>query len=314
MYHGFTDSKNHEGIENYQGKHVNNELFRSQIIYIKKHYNVISLDDYIEYCTEGGELPEKSIIITIDDGYKSNYTIAFPLFKEFDIPATIFLTTDFIANKNFLWVDRLEYTINHTEAKDVRLKIGDEEFVFPLNTKQDKIYCDKFLRGRLKWMTNEHIEKTITEIENKLNVKIAETKNVPKIYEPLEWEEISEMIKTSKVTIGSHTHKHLILARYENEIIQNELALSKRIIEEETGISTRLFCYPNGAISDFNAQTEQIIRESGYSCALTTVSGMKNEFSDLFELKRFSVNNNDLKSFIMTVSGLKHFISKITYS
>ena len=314
MYHGFTDSINHEGIENYQGKHVNIGLFRSQIIYIKKHYNIISLDDYIEYCKKGGELPEKSIIITIDDGYKSNYTIAFPVFKEFDIPATIFLTTDFITNKNFLWVDRLEYTINHTQAKDIRLKISDEELSFPLNTKQEKIFCDKSLRGRLKWMAHERIEKTIEEIEDKLNVKIAETKNVPKIYEPLEWKEISEMIKTSKVTIGSHTHKHLILARYENEVIQNELAVSKKIIEEKTGISTRLFCYPNGALGDFNAQTEQIIRASGYSCALTTISGMKNEFSDLFELKRFSVDNSDLKSFIMTVSGLKHFISQITYN
>ena len=206
-----------------------------------------------------------------------------------------------------MWVDRLEYTINHTQAKDIRLKIDDEELSFPLNTKQEKILCDKFLRGRLKWMAHERIEKTVKEVEEKLNVKIAETKNVPEIYEPLEWEEISEMIKTSKVTIGSHTHKHLILARY-------ELAVSKRIIEEETGINTRLFCYPNGALGDFNAQTEQIIRESGYSCALTTISGMKNEFSDLFELKRFSVNNNDLKSFIITVSGLKHFISQITYS
>ena len=305
MYHGFTDSKNHGGIENYQGKHINNELFRSQIAYINKHYNVISLETYLECCKEGRRLPEKSIIITIDDGYKSNYAIAFPVFREFNIPATIFLTTDFVANKNFLWVDRLEYTINNTQAKNLRLKIGNDELSFPLNTKEDKIVCDKFLRGKLKWMEHKLIEKTLTEVEDKLNAKIAVSKNVPKVYEPLDWEEICEMTKSSQVTIGSHTHQHLILARYENSIIQKELTLSKEIIEEETGINTRLFCYPNGASGDFNAKTKQLIKESGYSCALTTVNGMENEFSDLFELKRFSVDNNDLKSFIITISGVK---------
>ena len=39
MYHGFTDEENHEGIENYQGKHIDIEIFRSQIKYIKKNYN-----------------------------------------------------------------------------------------------------------------------------------------------------------------------------------------------------------------------------------------------------------------------------------
>ena len=310
MYHGFTDKKNHEGIENYQGKHINNELFRSQIKYIIKHYHVISLDQYIECCTKGERLPEKSIIITIDDGYKSNYTLAFPIFKEFDIPATIFLTTDFVDNNNFLWVDRLEYTIDHTESKDLKLRIGDEELTFPLNTRQDKIFCEKCLRLRLKSMEYQLIEKTIKETEDKLNVRISEKTNGPKIYEPLEWNEVLEMAKTSKVNIGSHTHKHLILARYDNEVIQNELTVSKKIIERETGINTRLFCYPNGASGDFNAKTKLIIMESGYSCALTTISGMNNEFSDLFELKRFSIDNTtDLKSFILTTSGIKQFLS-----
>ena len=312
MYHGFTDKKKHDGIENYQGKHINNELFRSQIKYIKEHYNVISLDHFIECCTSGELLPEKSIIITIDDGYKSNYTLAFPIFKEFDVPATIFLTTDFIDNKNYLWVDRLEYTLNNTKAENLKLQIGDEELVFSIITKADKIICEKMIRRRLKIMPHETIDETVKDIENQLKRKLTDATKVPEIYKPLEWDEILEMTNTSKVCIGSHTHKHLILARYDNTVIQNELTLSKEIIERNIGINTRLFCYPNGAFGDFNEHTRQIVRESGYSCALTTVKGLKNEFSDLFELKRLSIENTDLKSFIVTTSGLRHFFSKIT--
>jgi peptidoglycan/xylan/chitin deacetylase (PgdA/CDA1 family) len=311
MYHGFTDRKNRNGIENYQGKHINIELFRSQIRYITKNYNVISLDQYIDCCITGKFLPEKSVIITIDDGYKSNYTIAFPIFKEFDIPATIFLTTDFVDNKNFLWVDRLEYAINYTEAKDLQIIIGKEELYFPLATKQDKVSCDIGLRGRLKSMRLKIIEQVINETEDKLNARLSETSNIPEIYEPLNWNEVLEMIKTSKVNFGSHTHNHLILARYDQEVIRNELSLSKKIIERETGVNTKLFCYPNGARGDFNAKSKLLIKELGYSCALTTVSGMNNEFSDLYELKRFSVGKLDLESFAMTTSGFNHFIAQM---
>jgi len=311
MYHGFTDKKNQECIENYKGNHVNIELFKSQIKYITENYNVISLNKYIDFCNKGKKLPPKSIIITIDDGYKSNYTLAFPILRDLDIPATIFLTTDFIDNKKFIWVDRLEYAINNTNLTELKLKIGENELCFPLTTIQHKIFCDQYIRAKLKLMKDLYIEEVIQQIEDKLQCKIYETQNVPEIYNPLEWKEVSEIINSSKVNFGSHTHKHLILARYDNELIRKELLQSKNIIEKETGIKTRLFCYPNGALGDFNAKTKQILKESGYSCALTTVRGMNNKNSDLYELKRFAVDNTNFYSFVLTISGVKYFFSQM---
>jgi len=311
MYHGFSDTKKHKGIENYQGNHINIELFRSQIKYIKENYNVISLNEYIKSCINNEKLPINSIIITIDDGYRSNYTLAFPILKEFDVSATIFLTTDFIENKNFLWVDRLGYAINNTKFIDLKLNIADEEFSFALDDYKGKMSCDKRIRRKLKSVDNVTIAKTIQQIEEKLNIKLSEAQNVPSIYKPLDWNEILEILKTSKVNIGSHTHKHLILARYDNEVIQNDLSLAKRLIEKKTGIRTELFCYPNGSIGDFNDNTKLILKKLGYSCALTTVRGMNSNISDLYELKRFGVGNTDLKSFIMDISGVKYFFSQM---
>jgi len=308
MYHGFTDEEENNSIENYQGKSINIELFRSQIKYLKNHYNVISLSDYVDFCKKGKKLPDKSIIITIDDGYKSNYTLAFPIFKDFDVPATIFLTTDFINNKNFFWVDRLEYAINNTKAKKLELTIGNEKLYFSLTSQQEKISCDKILRNKFKSIENLNPEELIQHVESLLNIKLSEASKPPPIYEPLGWNEIVEMIKSSKVDIGSHTHKHLLLAKYKKEIVLNELSLSKEIIESQTRIDTSLFCYPSGS---FNDETKLFVKESGYSCALTTVKGMNNEISDLYELKRFSVENTDLKSFVLTISRIRYFLSQM---
>ena len=126
MYHGFTDKRVYEGIENSQGMHLNIEKFKLQIEYLKKYYNVISLYRLIEHYADGAKLPPNPIVITIDDGYRSNYTLAYPILKQFNVPAAIFIPTDFIDKKEMLWHDRVKYAINKTKSPSFDLKIGNE--------------------------------------------------------------------------------------------------------------------------------------------------------------------------------------------
>ena len=74
------------------------DVFIRQMEYLKKnHYRVISMSMLIEYLEYKKALPEKSVIITIDDGYKSVYNIAFPVLRQYGFTATIFIYTDFVA-------------------------------------------------------------------------------------------------------------------------------------------------------------------------------------------------------------------------
>ena len=71
--------------------------FRLHMTAIKVNYTPISLRQYFDYvnCTDGSvTIPDDPIIVTFDDGYLSNYEIAFPILKELEIPATIFVVTD----------------------------------------------------------------------------------------------------------------------------------------------------------------------------------------------------------------------------
>ncbi len=71
--------------------------FKSHMDAVKANFTPISLRQYYEYvqCTDGTvTLPDNPIIITFDDGYLSNYEIAYPILKELEIPATIFVVTD----------------------------------------------------------------------------------------------------------------------------------------------------------------------------------------------------------------------------
>jgi len=88
--------------------------------YFSKKYNVIDLNDYIDvlYGKKEKKLPPKSLIITIDDGYKENYNLL-PIIKKYNIPVTIFLTAGIVNTKRHFWFDVKHPKFTKNELKKV---------------------------------------------------------------------------------------------------------------------------------------------------------------------------------------------------
>lgn len=308
VYHGFTDKKDHGGIENYQGKHLDIDIFKSHVEHLKKFYSVIPLAHLVEYCAGIRSLPPNPVVITIDDGYQSNYLLAHPLLKQFNAPAAIFLTTDFVNNREPLWIDRIEHAINKTTSKDLKLRIDDEALLFNLGSIDKKKICDRTLRSRLKSITGQEREKIIRELEYNLDQKLVMGSATPGIYRSLKWHQILDMSKSGLVSIGSHTCSHAALTRCIDKDAKREVSLSKQLIEEKTGSSCKFFCYPNGGIGDFNARTKDLLRNAGYLCGLTNTAGLNNRSSDLFELRRFGMSKScELGEFKRILAGVSRF-------
>ena len=75
---------------------VSEKNFRQQMQYLKDHnFHVVRMSDIADFLTAERQLPKKSVVITVDDGYRSTYDVAFPILKEFNFPATVFLYTAF---------------------------------------------------------------------------------------------------------------------------------------------------------------------------------------------------------------------------
>ena len=73
MYHGFTDKSHFDGIDNYHKQNLDRSIFKKHLEYLKRNHNVISLESYVNAVNQKMRIPPRSVIITIDDGYKSNY-------------------------------------------------------------------------------------------------------------------------------------------------------------------------------------------------------------------------------------------------
>lgn len=96
--------------------------FRLHMTAIKAQFTPVSLRDYVEFvnCTDGSKtMPSNPIIVTFDDGYLSNYEVAYPILKELDIPATIFIVTDTVDAKS--GEGKVNYThFNWAQAREMQ--------------------------------------------------------------------------------------------------------------------------------------------------------------------------------------------------
>jgi len=109
-YHNFTT----EESSSYK---INIVEFEKQMDYLSAHnYSVISLSELLAGLRDG-QLPPKPIVITIDDGFKSTYTLAYPVLKKYNFPATLFLYTNFIEKNSYslTWEEIREMTKNNIE-------------------------------------------------------------------------------------------------------------------------------------------------------------------------------------------------------
>lgn len=71
--------------------------FAAQMDYLARNgYHVLNLTQLAAFVAGREPLPKKSVVITIDDGYRATYDIAFPVLKKYGFPATVFLYSDFV--------------------------------------------------------------------------------------------------------------------------------------------------------------------------------------------------------------------------
>lgn len=305
MYHGFADRPSHDGIANHEWKHLPAVEFRKQLTFLVRHYHLMRLEDLVRATTTGAALPPRPAVITIDDGYRSAYTVAYPLLQEFEAPAAVFLATGFVNERRYLWTDRVEYAIDHAEPGSLALDVDGNRIRLEISDHVSRIAADRVVRSAFKRLPQDSIDRHVDALERSVGRSLPGASDSDAIYQPLEWEEVRKMANSGLVSFGAHSHSHVILSRCDERRASHELLTSKRIVEERLGRPCDLFCYPNGRTGDFNAVTRRLVKESGYSCALTTVYGMNSTRPDVYELKRYNLGKRLIPGEIeVRLSGL----------
>jgi len=269
------------------------ECFEEQIRFIKSNFKTVNMSEGASelYKNKSNEI---YAAINLDDGYMDNYLYAYPILKRYDMPATIFLTTDFIEKKHAFWWDRVFNLASRLDSNKTALGIDMKTFskskgVFQKNRMIDEI--NKLLRKK----EEKDIDVILDGLEKKFSLRETEPAAM------LGWDQIKEM-NDNGISFGAHTKTHRNLCLLEDREVLEELVYSKKEIEGRLGVDVREFSYPFGA---FNKRIRRITEKAGFRCARTSLTGINYKDTDRFLLVSVSAGSLlKISSFVTRVSFL----------
>jgi peptidoglycan/xylan/chitin deacetylase (PgdA/CDA1 family) len=244
--------------------------FEQHLAFLRRHFDMVPLGTLAADPPMGHERRPRCAI-TFDDGWRDNYELAFPMLRRHGIPATIFLTTDFIGTHRAFWHTELIYLLL---SADLSRFFSDARALaaYPRPVREGLRRCAG--RGRV---ASAHDTDTIVETiktaceEDRVRDLLDTLTRAARLHRPLmpgrrfflDWTQVSEMA-AGGFEIGSHGCSHRIMTRLPMQEARRELVQSKAEIEARVGRSVEHFAFPN---EDANPALMALAARAGYRTA-----------------------------------------------
>ena len=231
--------------------------------FLDKDYLIISLDQVYDFLTSKIKFNKKFVVFTFDDGYKDNYTLAYPLFKKYNAPFTIYLTTGFPNQTIKMWWYGLNDLINKSERID--FEYNGIPYLYNLKNQTEKISAWNDLHNLImsKGFDRDLLFEKIF-LQNNIDLE-----NYRKDM-ALTWTELEILSADPLVTIGAHTINHHNSVNLTPNQLVNEIKGSKDEIEEFLKIKVHHFAFPYGGRKHANKREIQIAENLGFKTVVTT--------------------------------------------
>lgn len=267
-------------------------VFAARMAHIARHYRVLPLEELAERL-EKGRAPRNALALTFDDGYRDNLTHAAPILNRLGLPATVFLVTGHVGTPRALWFDWVAMAFRTAITRRVELNDGR---ALPLHTLDERLQALDAALAHLKRLPDEERRTECERLVAALRPRADRPKRLM-----LSWDEV-DALRGLGVSIGAHTVTHPILSRLTPERAWEEISGSKAAIERATGGAVRAFAYPNGGPDDYDPDITRMVRQAGFSCAVTTRRGLNDADTPVLELRRGGPWEHHLPTFALKLA------------
>lgn len=284
LFHGVVESHRHT-VRNYTRKHVDAARFRQVVSDLKAAGTPLSMDDVVDLMTRGAALPANGFAITFDDGFANNWTVAAPILDELKVPATFYVTTDFIENNTMSWIDRIEILMEEVPEGSLDLPWRDQSTLFGPDDRQALL---EDIRAYVKSEPGLDIEALVAGISRQLGFEPVRSSSDP-LDEKMSWDQVKAMADHPLFTVGGHSHTHSILAFLSDEALGQELDTSLGLLSAKAGVPSRHYSYPEGLAHCYDERVIAALKACGTMCAPSAMPGTNGAGSDLFHLRRYMV-------------------------
>lgn len=280
------------------GTPISARAFAKQVEYLVTRYTLVPLSRLAGWSLNGRDFPPRLAAITIDDGYRDAYEIAFPILRKHRAPATVFVVTEFVEGAIWLWTDKPRYLTSLAAPKSYEVAIEGRKFSLELNGPATRQTAAERINAALKSLPEDARDAALDRIAYELGVPLPE--RPPAEYGAINWRQAREM-DDAGVEIGSHTLTHPILTGLGDDRLREEICQSRERLQSAIGRKIETFCYPNG---DYDPRAQREVARAGYQCAVTTEVGLNNMRNNPLALRRIH-GEYDLARFAQSTSGFE---------
>jgi len=275
--------------------------FDETLRWIGRWFRVLPLDGAIARLA-GGTLPSRSAAITFDDGYADNATHALPLLQRHGMTATFFIATSFL-NGGRMWNDSIIESVRLCEKGSLDLRDAGLG-VHPLGSIAQRQATIASLIGHIKYLDTQARLDAVARLEHQAEVQLPTDLMMSDLQ--------VRQLRDAGMQIGAHTCSHPILARLPDEAAWQEIADGKAALESIVAAPVTMFAYPNGKPNtDYLAAHVRMVKEAGFTAAVSTASGVSTSASDAYQLPRFTPWNRSRTRFgLSLVANLRHVHSE----
>ena len=232
------------------GVHMAVADFARQVSWVAAHYDVVPLVDVARRLREGRSLRGLAAL-TLDDGYEGVFTHAWPILRNANLPATVFIPTNFMQERTPFWWDHPAIAAHATDERRT--------------TWLEQLKGDGDAIARAEGATEPPV--------------------LPSSCRPASWETIRRAAAEG-FDIGLHSASHRTMPRLSDDELHREVVVSRAVLAERTGVEAAAFAYPYGR---WDARVRDVVKQSGFDVAVTLDAGLNDEASDPWALRRVNV-------------------------
>lgn len=271
VYHGVVKAPNHS----ISVGPIAIEQFAQHLAYYKKNFDVVSQSDIFQMYRDDFKPKRKTIAITFDDGYENNYTNAYPLLKQFNFPATMFVISKCLEDEAAItWYDYLDFVKRDLLSE----KIAAQK---PFTTISE-------LKNHVKTLNIEQRNTLYGEIRKQVKIENYISKLPREFWKLMNAQQLRELSNSGLVEIAAHTHNHPNLGEIQLTDAQAEVVKCKQFLEATIQKEVLSIAFPDGSYTE---AVKDICRQAGYKNLLAVDYRCASDKKDKSILPRYCLSS-----------------------
>lgn len=264
------------------GRSLDSTTFDTQMRWLSSVTNVVSLTELLKVPRTDNSI---RVAVTFDDGYFDNIDVAMPILRQYGIPITWFVATDFIDNTDMLpWWDLVDLALAKCR-QPIELSISGVGQCYDPTVASDRQWLNTHLRIILKSSALNKRNALTEELRQAVSRQI----DMPANSYARE-QEIKSVLKLGDIELGGHTASHPNVALCSSGELTAEINRGKARLEMISGQTLSWFAYPFGGKGAFSSAAAEAVKEAGFDGACTLLSGTLNKQTEQYMTPRFAVS------------------------